>query len=172
MSRLVQLVVSTVYDIRFFILFFVSWIFVFAHLFKITGADFDDGDYALIPQLKFVLQIFRNTIGDVAAPQYEYWQELHNSMEEKSSMSQPMLVIYTIWILWFLNLLFNMIILLNFLIAIISQVYDKIISSSLVYEYEHKSEMNMEIQRFLHQCRLLKPFDVMSIVSRQDVAMK
>ena len=93
-------------------------------------------------------------------------------MEEKSSMSQPMLVIYTIWILWFLNLLFNMIILLNFLIAIISQVYDKIISSSLVYEYQHKTEMNMEIQRFLHQCRRLEPFDVMSIVSRQDVGMK
>ena len=112
--------ISTIYDIRFFIIFFVSWIFVFAHLFKITGANFDDEDYALVPRAKFVLQTFRNTIGDVAAPQYGYWLELHKSMDNKSSLNHPMLVIYTIWILWFLNLLFNMIILLNFLIAIIS----------------------------------------------------
>lgn len=55
-----------------------------------------------------------------------------------------MFMIYMIWFIWFINLMVNMVILLNFLIAIISTSYDKVIQNRLIYEYQHKSELNYE----------------------------
>lgn len=53
-----------------------------------------------------------------------------------------------IWILWFANQFLNLIILLNFLIAIISQSYDNVMSKSLEYKYNQRCQMNRE-------CRLI-----------------
>jgi hypothetical protein len=79
-----------------------------------------------------------------------------------------MFVIYMIWALWFINLLVNMIILLNFLIAIVSQSYDRVLSNSLNYEYEHKSELNNEVMRVRLGFSPLPCFDTMCIVSNQN----
>ena len=53
-----------------------------------------------------------------------------------------------IWVLWFANQFLNLIILLNFLIAIISQSYDNVMSKSLEYKYNQRCQMNRE-------CRLI-----------------
>lgn len=77
-------------------------------------------------------------------------------------------MIYFIWILWFLNQFFNLIILLNFLIAIVSQSYDRVISESINYQYSHKSELNEETQRFFKVFRKPARFDIMCIVSSHE----
>ena len=51
----------------------MSWVFIFANLFRINGVNLDDSDYANVPHLAFYLQTFRNTIGDIAPPGYDYW---------------------------------------------------------------------------------------------------
>lgn len=50
-----------------------------------------------------------------------------------------MFMVYLIWIIWFANLFINMIILLNFLIAIISQSYEQVISNKQIFRYKYKS---------------------------------
>ena len=83
-----------------------------------------------------------------------------------------MLMVYLIWLIWFLNLFMNLIILLNFLIAIISQSYDRVISNRLTYQYKHKSELNCErlqmldfLKPFLKRFIEFECFDLMCIVS-------
>ena len=83
-----------------------------------------------------------------------------------------MIMIYMVWILWFLNQFFNSIILFNFLIAIVSQSYDWVISNKLDYEYEHKSELNIEILRFMDFFKGKNSFDIMSILSNHDDDIK
>jgi hypothetical protein len=49
-----------------------------------------------------------------------------------------------IWFQWLLNLVVNLIILLNFLIAVISQTYDQVISQQQLCEYSYMSDYNRE----------------------------
>lgn len=83
-----------------------------------------------------------------------------------------MKMIYLIYLVWFLNLFMNMVILLNFLIAIISQSYDRVISNKLVNLYNHKSDLNIErllFQHYFTQKKLsLMEFDLTCIVSCHD----
>ena len=49
-----------------------------------------------------------------------------------------------IWFTWYTNTFFMIVILLNFLIAVISQSYEKVIEQQLIYSYMHKAELNEE----------------------------
>jgi hypothetical protein len=62
------------------------------------------------------------------------------------------LVIVLIWFFWFATIITNLILLLNFLIAVISQEYDFIIAQQLICQYFYKAEFNYEyslIMKFL-----------------------
>jgi hypothetical protein len=67
----------------------------------------------------FFLQAFRNSIGDLAPPSYEYWEE----MKSKGKTS-ALVMIYMIWGFWLFQIVSFTILLLNFLIAVISQSYE------------------------------------------------
>ena len=49
-----------------------------------------------------------------------------------------------VWMLWFIEILFMLIILLNFLIAIISQSYEGVMSTSLTNKNIHRAEVVWE----------------------------
>ena len=55
-----------------------------------------------------ILQSYRNSIGDIAPPEFEAFQSSDNT------------ILYLIWFIWFMNQFFILIIMLNFLIAVIS----------------------------------------------------
>lgn len=54
------------------------------------------------------------------------------------------------------------IILLNFLIAVISQTYDRIISQKAIYTYSHKSDLNQETFHLLSKFVNLQEYKVMA----------
>jgi hypothetical protein len=66
---------------------------------------------------KTVLQTFRTAIGELGMPKYE-----------KISAKPPSVFkdinIYLIWMLWFIHTFFMLVIMLNFLIAVISSNYE------------------------------------------------
>ena len=59
-------------------------------------------------------------------------------------------MIYLLWFFWFINIFLMLIILLNFLIAVISATYEKVNSQKINYTYKDKAEMNEEC------CTILK----------------
>lgn len=178
-GTLVKLIINCFYEVFYFSLFFVAWVVIFAKLFIIAGAEFDEDDYPFLPLLGFYLQTFRAALGESSPPQYHYWQEMLNSdldqqLSSKPIWSFPIIMIYTIWIIWFLNLFINMVIMLNFMIAIISQSFETVITNRLMYQYEYKSDLNLERLQFynvfenLNFGKYLEDFDLMCIVSRQE----
>lgn len=94
-----------------------------------------------------------------------------HKFEKSGTWGYSQIMIYIIWLIWMFNQIFNLIILLNFLIAIVSQSYDRVISASIQYQYKHKSELNLETQRFFHMFSKPKPFDIMCIVSKFEESM-
>jgi hypothetical protein len=89
-------------------------ILYFTFSFLIFNASFDDKDYPGVnPFLIILIQTFRNSIGDIDVPVYEAW------FPELPDISDYFLI-SLIWTFWFLNIVFNLIVLLNFLIAVTS----------------------------------------------------
>jgi hypothetical protein len=63
------------------------------------------------------LQTWRNSIGDIGVPTYPYWSAM--IMDEQQELKARMMIAL-IWFIWVTQQLLILIILLNFLIALVS----------------------------------------------------
>jgi hypothetical protein len=88
-------------EVLFFIVFLVAWIVVFGLFFEVSGASFDKSDYPTLPSGFFYIQTYRNSIGDIAAPQVEVWSE--HAKKNPDSLRYCQAMIYAIWAIWILN---------------------------------------------------------------------
>ena len=70
------------------------------------------------------------------------------------------------WIAWACNIVLMLIILLNFLIAVISQTYERVSGSRVSYTYKDKAEMNVECATILK--RVYQQGEVKMIVFTYD----
>lgn len=169
-GEFVQLVLACCNDVKIFLIFFITWVMIFSVLFQVSGTTFESKDYKTLPILAFYLQTYRNSIGDISPPEYDYWEFIHalKTKGRPQYFDYPQIMIYFIWLLWFENQFFNLIILLNFLIAIVGQSYERVMSESLIYQYSHKAELNCETRRFLMTFQPKTPFDIMCAVTCLD----
>lgn len=67
---------------------------------------------------KIVLETFRTAIGELGKPKYE------NILKKDPSIFKD-LNIFLIWFIWFVHVFFMLVIMLNFLIAVIGSNYEK-----------------------------------------------
>ena len=105
-----------------------------AAVMQVLGTRFDDGgnmdlgtydthhnDYAFISSFGVsVLSAYRNAVGDLQMPTYDYWTA------EGNSGIYPKFMISLIWLLYLLFIFVDVLMSLNFLIAIFSQSYEYI----------------------------------------------
>ena len=59
-------------------------------------------------------------------------------------------MIYLCWFGWAIQAFIMVVILLNFLIAVISQTYERINSEKVIYTYQDKADLNLEYYSFKH----------------------
>ena len=87
---------------------------MFAVMFQITGITFDEGDYPFLGTFtKYMMYSYRNSIGDINPPVYEFWS---SRMDESPNVAAIM--IGMVWFAWLANQFIMLITLLNFLITI------------------------------------------------------
>lgn len=67
---------------------------------------------------KAFLQAFRTSIGELGTPKYE--DSIPNQDTVKGKLN-----VYLIWIIWYFMCFFDLVVMLNFIIAVISEAYDK-----------------------------------------------
>lgn len=101
------------------------------------------------------MQTYRNSIGDISAPKYEFWIET----EYDGNNFAPKLMIFLIWSIWLFNQFLVLIILLNFLIAIISESYVSTLEKKEYYKYVQRCEMNIETMIALNFLGKLVPHE-------------
>lgn len=139
-SMLCQLLYQCLVDLFAFMIFFVAWLFLFSFLYKISGSGVSQDDYPHVtPYIYYVIVIMRNSIGDEQMPTYDFWA---NRIGSDPVLANTM--IGYAWVLWFMQAFFMLIILLNFLIAIVSQSYDSVIASQMQVNYQTKCDQNIE----------------------------
>jgi len=112
--------------------------------------EFDEKDYEGLGEfLQLFFHILRNSVGDLQLPVYRNW-----TLQSQEDSFKASMMIHMMWFLWFCNLILMLIILLNFLIAVISQTYERVSGSKVSYTYKDKAEMNVEcatILKFIYQ---------------------
>ena len=139
---LVQMIKQSIIDITGFLTFFAMWILFFTIQYKVLGAEFGLDDYPGLNNFaQLALISFRNSIGDIQVAAYS------NLQTEDTYLSWG--IIWLIWLYWFLNIGLMCIILMNFLIAVISESYANVSGSKTQYVYKDKADMNSECQQLL-----------------------
>ena len=119
MGKIVELV-SKVFKNSFqFLLFFFLWMIVQTVMAMIIGTEVDDQGHHLNWSAEYFIYFFQNSLGELSVPQYQRWTDLKDTQPKTA-----MFMIAFVWILWLTIIVFNVVILLNFLITFISQTYN------------------------------------------------
>lgn len=94
--------------------------------------------------ITFLFQSFRNSIADLGTPHYKYWETRWTKGDKKFSQ----FAILFIWAVWISQVYLMCIMLTNFLIAIVSQVFEQVQSEKMQTEYFMKADLNCEEVRY------------------------
>ena len=119
---IVEMVGETMKQLIPFSLYFIMWILLFTVLFQTLQVEIPDDTYPnLTPIFRYILQTYGNSVGNIAPPVYKSWERsLDNSDISDLEYLQKHTIIAIIWGVWLFNQFLNLIIMLNFLIAVIS----------------------------------------------------
>lgn len=146
MGQLVQLIDKCSYEtwtISNFLTFFCMF---FSLIFIYLGDSGDDKDYEGINVfLAMNLNVLRNAIGDIIVPTYTYWIEKHDEAPRTSHAA-----IMVLWLIWDIQIFIMLIMLLNFLIAIVSQTYEDVMDKHDQISYLFRAELNRECRVILN----------------------
>jgi len=128
-------------DIGPFLVFFFTFVLVNTFMLDIMRAEIDDGDYEAIPRtfLMTFLQIFRNSIGDIAVFGYGDWVQAGG---EGGVPLSGTIQIVVLWLIWYMNVFVMVIVLLNFLIAEVSATYETVKEGGDKILYAKRAELN------------------------------
>jgi hypothetical protein len=110
---------------------FVLWTTLFATQYLILKSNKTDVEgYDGIPTLLgYFLLAFENGIGNIQNPTVDVW------ISEFDQTFSASIIIFLIYFFWFLNQFVSLIVLLNFVIALISQVFEQVMDSRMMYDY-------------------------------------
>lgn len=150
-SMQVKLVKKGIMDIGAFSVFFCFYIFMFSLAYTLLGVDMrgvgDDGLSGDYPKVALwfadFIQVFRNSIGDIGTPGYAYW--LNWSGEDATAATElsftQSCAVNVIWFSFLFHEILMLIIMTNFLIAIVSQSWDEVKDQHVNQLYESRCEI-------------------------------
>lgn len=139
-------------------------------LLMVIGCKFDEEDYpSLTLRTRTLIQVYRNSIGDIAAPQYDLWFNPEKYTKEENygyyEGRLGKMMVGLIWTIWFLNQFFCMVMLMNFLIAIISDEYATISTFQNHYTYMRRKELNFDCLCVYNFFQQLEDFNTLIVWS-------
>lgn len=141
-SQLAELVIVCIRDVIPFLIFLFTWILIFCVLYKVLGAmhGVDEQFPEIHPVFGFFLYTFENSIGNINNPTFKWWIDIIDDPKYNTTYTFGYLLaktlIYLIYLVWFLNQYFIYILLLNFLIAVISQSYADVMANANISQYK------------------------------------
>lgn len=89
----------------------------------------------LNPFIALFFVAYGNGVGDFKAPTF--------NLDNPSNG-----IIFQTYLLWFCNMVFSNIILLNFVVALVSQVYENVMNSQVIHIYDQRQKLNDECDLF------------------------
>jgi hypothetical protein len=108
------------------------------------------------------LMTFRNSIGDLAPPDYAFWINETEEFEIEPDVKDTAIKSYyryifiiLVWIVWVFQIVFMIILLLNFLIADISEKYEMVIGERTLNVYHDKASLNKEYYEIMKELKFI-----------------
>ena len=144
------------FEASYFSFFFYSVVLFFALGYWVLGnqagghpTSQDDGDdYERLGVFadQFMFS-YRTSIGDLETPNANYWKEIIKDPTNENLRNIP--IVNFLWFVWMLQQYFMLIVLLNFLIAIVSQAFEKNLAATLVNTYAQRIEQYLEADNWM-----------------------
>eukprot|EP00347_Sterkiella_histriomuscorum_P008062 403346519 len=127
----VTMLQAVFYDIKYFILLYIFVILIYGLIFTLLNIQTseENTDYQGISLFGYFIMAFRASTGDFQLDMYSSLNENH--------------IIYA-WLIWISAVLFLNIILLNFIIAVISESYEKVMQKMVAESYRIKCQLIKE----------------------------
>ena len=157
-SYLVQMLSQVFVDVIPFLTVFILYLLILSFISLIMGADFGEDDYSNLPSfLRILISVFRTSIGDIQAYDYGAWKDKEAKTDETMLLegkskddnsdflrAQPF-AIAIIWIVWYFNIFFMVIILANFLISEVGVTFENVKNLGNVFLNREKANFNLLI---------------------------
>ncbi|CDW89537.1 UNKNOWN [Stylonychia lemnae] len=132
-SFLVQMMAGVFKDLKYFLLFFIIFILQFGMIFLVLFKAQQIDEYNGVNKLAYFLMAFRISSGDFQLDDY------HSQTDG--------LVIFT-WIIWLIAVLTLNIVFMNFIIAVISESYERVMQKLVAESFRVKANMIVEREQF------------------------
>lgn len=143
MSFLVHMLVSVLYELRHFMLFYILFnlylsflAYVLINQDSLVDSTNNDNEFNLYDYLNFVkyfIMVFRTALGDFDIE--DYFQ--NNNFR-----------IIT-WIVWAVIIIFGNVVFMNFIIAVVNEGYEGCMLNKISYQYKIKLDMIAECEVFV-----------------------
>jgi hypothetical protein len=154
----IKMITQSLYDLQPFVICYIFFTNFFVILYAVMEVDIDEelttvgtpeslGYYGML-----FLAVWRNSIGKLGVPNYE------KIAEQKDSFLMPISV-GIIWMIYFVQVLFMLVIGLNFMIAIIESTFSSVNDDKMSFLYRNKAEMNLESFEILQYFSIFKTCD-------------
>ncbi|CDW84834.1 wd-40 repeat protein [Stylonychia lemnae] len=135
-SFLVQMIAKVFQDLKFFIAFFLIFIVQFGLIFTVLFKAAPIEEYDGVNAFGYYLMIFRISAGDFTTDNYK---------------DQSQYLIILTWIVWIIAVIILNIIFMNFIIAVISESYEKVMQKIIAESYKVKVHMIKEREHFFKE---------------------
>ncbi|CDW78177.1 UNKNOWN [Stylonychia lemnae] len=140
-SFLVQMMGGVFKDLKYFISFFLIFILQFGMIFLVLFKAESIDEYNGVNKMAYFLMAFRISSGDFQLDEYQ---------NQNST-----LVIFT-WIIWLIAVMALNIVFMNFIIAVISESYERVMQKLVAESYKVKANMIVEREQLFSDKDLIK----------------
>lgn len=129
---LVQIIMSCCIDLIPFIFFYMIAIIMFSLVFATLKMEIDEENNTSRHVgffEKMLIETFRSSIGEVGLPKYSLLLARPDSVCNTLNIA-------LIWVTWFIQVFFMFIIMMNFLIAVLQQTYNRVLNYQKIILYQ------------------------------------
>mmetsp|Transcript_26614 Transcript_26614/g.40620 ORF Transcript_26614/g.40620 Transcript_26614/m.40620 type:complete len:304 (-) Transcript_26614:2409-3320(-) len=158
LNFLVTMFITVVREICYFMILFTIFLFTFAITFNIVEVDIDS--YGRVPALVgHFVAVFRCALGDFSM--INIWQgfDIEEGVDANGNIlyrHSRQIVMFT-FVIFLLCAFLMFIIFMNFLIAVISEAYNKIIQNKEAFDYQQRAMMIYEREVYFTKDQLNNP---------------
>ncbi|CDW79849.1 wd-40 repeat protein [Stylonychia lemnae] len=128
-SFLVSMMAGVFKDLKYFLIFFIIFILQFGMIFLVLFKAQQIDEYNGVNKLAYFLMAFRISSGDFQLDDFHTQEDL--------------LVVFT-WIIWLIAVMTLNIVFMNFIIAVISESYERVMQKLVAESYRVKAHMIVE----------------------------
>ena len=163
---LVSMIQYCIIDLIPFLVTYMLFLTIFAMLYTVLRMEPDPETAGIqnTPDFVIILLVaFRNAIGEVGLPTY-------SEVAGKDDSIFKSINILLIWATWYFQTFFLLVIMLNFLIAVIQSNYNKVINFQEMISYQHKAELNEECYQLYSYFRTLESFKIIVFSTSKEAS--